>query len=85
QYRDYRFTVTDDCGNDAEQTLRITRHFDETDPVVADIADYALPGCNTAWPTEVSTTFTDNCGAGGETSGSVDGVLIGSGSVDECT
>ncbi|UOK43613.1 MULTISPECIES: HYR domain-containing protein [Flavobacterium] len=84
QFRIYRFSVTDDCGNDAEQTVRITRRFDETDPIVADVPDYDLGGCNTPWPTEVSTTFTDNCGAGGQTSGNVAGVLIDSGNVDTC-
>ncbi|MGX7668995.1 hypothetical protein, partial [Flavobacterium pedocola] len=85
QYRNYRFRVTDDCGNIGQRTLRITRHFDETNPIVADVADYDLGGCNTAWPESVSTTFTDNCGVEGQTSGNVAGELTGSGSLDECT
>ncbi|SHJ34223.1 hypothetical protein SAMN05444337_1776, partial [Flavobacterium haoranii] len=85
QYRDYSFTVIDDCNNSSSQTLRITKHYDETAPVVDDIADYDLGGCNTPWPTAVSTTWSDNCGVNGQTSGSIAGVMTAEGSLDACT
>ncbi|WP_208639303.1 hypothetical protein, partial [Tenacibaculum discolor] len=75
QYRDYTFNATDDCGNPAaEVVIRVTRMYDETAPVIADQDDIMLEECNQAWPEVVSTTWTDNCGIGGEKSGSLNGV-----------
>ncbi|MEY8860089.1 hypothetical protein, partial [Tenacibaculum singaporense] len=51
-----------------------TRQYDETAPVIADQDDIMLEECNQAWPEVVSTTWTDNCGIGGETSGNINGV-----------
>jgi hypothetical protein len=51
QYRDYTFNATDDCGNAADQKVRITRQYDMTKPIITPAADYSLVGCNTAWPT----------------------------------
>ncbi|PHN96825.1 hypothetical protein CSC81_12380, partial [Tenacibaculum discolor] len=75
QYRDYTFNATDDCGNPAsEVVIRVTRMYDETAPVIADQDDIMLEECSQAWPEVVSTTWTDNCGIGGEKSGSLNGV-----------
>ncbi|RSK40221.1 hypothetical protein, partial [Mangrovimonas spongiae] len=65
QYRLYTFSVTDACGNDATETVRVSRMYDETDPTIADIDDYMLDGCNTAWPESLDTTWSDNCSDGG--------------------
>jgi len=70
QHRDYTFNVTDNCGNAAvTTTTRVTRQYDETKPVIADLADYTLEGCNAAWPASVTTTWTDNCSQGGTITG----------------
>jgi hypothetical protein len=66
---DYTFNA-DDCGNAADQkTVRITRQYDMTKPIITPAADYSLVGCNTAWPETVSAPWTDNCGVGGAKSG----------------
>ncbi|NNK60324.1 MAG: HYR domain-containing protein, partial [Flavobacteriaceae bacterium] len=65
QSRVYTFTVTDDCGNTDTETTTVTRDYDVTDPEIADLADYTLDGCNAEWPTKLTTTWTDNCAAGG--------------------
>ncbi|WP_372650814.1 SprB repeat-containing protein, partial [Draconibacterium sp.] len=87
QYRDYTFDLTDDCGNAADQkTLRITRHYDMTAPVLDDPTPWDATECNVAWPTTVSVGWTDVCGAmDGQTSGTVDGVMVDEGWVDACT
>ncbi|PKP45241.1 MAG: hypothetical protein CVT94_18585, partial [Bacteroidetes bacterium HGW-Bacteroidetes-11] len=57
QYIDYTFNVSDACGNAAVPTVtRVTRMYDVTDPIIVEVADYTLEGCNTAWPEVVSTT-----------------------------
>jgi lipoprotein-anchoring transpeptidase ErfK/SrfK len=71
QTRLYTFTVTDDCGNVATQTVTVSRKYDETAPVIVDIADYQLAECNAPWPALLTTTWTDNCGVDGQISGSV--------------
>ncbi|MBA4317186.1 MAG: hypothetical protein C0412_02190, partial [Flavobacterium sp.] len=71
QYIDYTFNYTDSCSNQAaSQVTRVSRHYDMTAPVIVDLPDYALEGCNPAWPTVVSTTYTDNC----DDAGSLEGV-----------
>jgi hypothetical protein len=55
------------------KTVRITRQYDVTKPIITPAADYSLVGCNTAWPT-ISAPWTDNCGVGGAKSGNIDGV-----------
>ena len=70
QYIDYAFNVTDDCGNDAEEVIvRVTRMYDETPPVIAELDDIMLEGCNTPWPDAPTTTWTDNCSDGGTITG----------------
>ncbi|MGX7668994.1 hypothetical protein, partial [Flavobacterium pedocola] len=73
----YTATVTysDDCAQSGDCQGTYTVIGDTEAPAIVDIADYALPGCNTAWPESVSTTFTDNCGVEGQTSGNVPGEL----------
>jgi hypothetical protein len=34
-----------------QKTVRITRQYDMTKPIITPAADYSLVGCNTAWPT----------------------------------
>ncbi|MBR9757703.1 MAG: T9SS type A sorting domain-containing protein, partial [Algicola sp.] len=51
--------------NSATETVRVSRMYDETDPTIADIDDYMLPGCNTAWPDDLTTSWSDNCSDGG--------------------
>jgi hypothetical protein len=34
-----------------KKTVRITRQYDMTKPIITSAADYSLVGCNTAWPT----------------------------------
>src|SRR5690606_12072363 len=65
QTREYTFTAEDDCGNDATSSVVITRMYDVTDPVIVEVEDYTLAGCNTDWPMEVPTTWSDNCADGG--------------------
>ena len=77
QYRDYTFEVTDDCGNDATPVVvRVTRTWDVTPPVISDLADYTLEGCNADWPTSVTTTWADNCGSSGSTTGVAGDVTV---------
>ncbi|SHG97750.1 Por secretion system C-terminal sorting domain-containing protein [Flavobacterium fluvii] len=83
QYRDYTFNFTDSCLNVAlTQTTRVSRHFDETAPVIVDKPDVVLEGCNPAWPTVVTTTYSDNCDAGGSINGVAGDVQT---SQDGCT
>jgi hypothetical protein len=60
--------VVDDCGNDAEQLLRITRHFDETDPVIECPDDIVIGVCD-EFPAIVTPQATDNCGGAVEVVG----------------
>ncbi|MDO8336621.1 MAG: hypothetical protein Q7T74_07675, partial [Candidatus Saccharibacteria bacterium] len=70
QYIDYTFNFTDPCLNQAvSQVTRVSRHYDMTAPVIVDKPDVVLEGCNPAWPTVVTTTYTDNCDAGGSING----------------
>ncbi len=82
QYRLYTFTMTDDCGNSATETTRVTRAYDMTDPEITDIEDYQLEGCNQEWPQFLSTTWADNCSSGGSINSDA-GVDDGS-SEDDC-
>ncbi len=65
QYRLYTFTVTDNCGNRDTETTRIAREYDMTDPMIVDVPNFSLVGCNTPWPTFLATIWTDNCATGG--------------------
>ncbi|NNL32200.1 MAG: T9SS type A sorting domain-containing protein, partial [Flavobacteriaceae bacterium] len=38
---------------------------DETAPEIADVPDFQLDTCNEDWPTKLTTTWSDNCAAGG--------------------
>ncbi len=71
QTRLYTFTATDDCGNIATKTVTVSRKYDMTAPAIVDIADYQLAECNAPWPALLATTWTDNCGVNGLTSGSL--------------
>lgn len=83
QYRDYSFIVSDDCGNSSTPVIvRVNRQSDETNPEITDIADYSLEGCNAEWPSFLTTTWTDNCAAGGSINSDA-GVSDGT-SVDGC-
>jgi c-di-GMP-binding flagellar brake protein YcgR len=83
QYIDYTFNVTDDCGNAAVPVvIRITRQYDETLPVIQDQEDVVLEGCNAPWPSEVTTTWSDNCSEGGTISGVAGAVMLG---LDGCS
>ncbi|MFK2821155.1 gliding motility-associated C-terminal domain-containing protein, partial [Flavobacteriaceae sp. LMIT009] len=66
QYRSYKFTATDSCGNTSIIYTRIERRFDETPPEIVTVEDYMLEGCNADWPEHLTTTWTDNCDEGGE-------------------
>ena len=68
QYRDYTFNVMDNCGNAAIPAVtRVTRHFDETDPVItcpANVQKVVAESGRSATLThaEIGTaTATDNC------------------------
>jgi hypothetical protein len=53
-----------DCGNAADQkTVRITRQYDMTKPIITPAADYSLVGCNKLAHNR-KCTLTDNCGVG---------------------
>jgi len=65
QYRLYTFNITDDCGNSDEETTRVSREYDMTDPEIVDVDDYQLAACNDPWPTLLTTDWTDNCSEGG--------------------
>ena len=65
QSRVYTFSVEDACGNDATATTIVSRTYDVTPPAIVDVADYSLEGCAADWPT-LTTTWTDNCSAGGD-------------------
>jgi hypothetical protein len=36
------------------------------DPAIVDVPDYKLQGCSPNWPANLSTSWTDNCAAGGD-------------------
>ncbi|KAF0199255.1 MAG: hypothetical protein FD170_3919 [Bacteroidetes bacterium] len=61
--RTYR--VSDDCGNFIDVQQNLLRRVDNEVPVISDLPDYTLTNCNEAWPVSVTTTWTDNCSAGG--------------------
>ncbi|MBW6490324.1 MAG: T9SS type A sorting domain-containing protein [Lentimicrobium sp.] len=54
-------TAATDCGPDATCSVTYTWTDDTQAPVITDLADITLPGCNTPWPPAPTTTFTDNC------------------------
>jgi hypothetical protein len=84
QSRDYTFSVTDDCGNETEMVVTVSREFDETPVALDPIEDYTLEECNADWPEYLTTNWTDNCGVGGETSGTLDSDGGGMVSTDGC-
>ena len=63
--RVYTFTVMDACGNPDTETTIVTRASNANPPQIVDIPNYTLPGCNPAWPTTLTTTWTGSCGGGG--------------------
>ncbi|MFT0156613.1 hypothetical protein VBY68_08285, partial [Tenacibaculum ascidiaceicola] len=66
QYRDYTFNATDDCGNPAsEVVIRVTRMYDETNPVIVDLPE-SLELCDEGLPEMLNARWTDNCSAGGD-------------------
>ncbi|MFD0977701.1 hypothetical protein, partial [Salinimicrobium gaetbulicola] len=84
QSRDYTFSVTDDCGNYSEMVVTVSREFDETPVALTPIDDYMLEDCNAEWPANLTTSWTDNCGVGGQTSGNLDSDGGGEVSTDGC-
>ncbi|TVR40231.1 MAG: hypothetical protein EA392_04380, partial [Cryomorphaceae bacterium] len=62
------FNVTDDCGNSASAFTYVSRIVDNENPVINTPANFMLDGCNADWPS-LSTTWTDNCSAGGTITG----------------
>uniref|UniRef100_UPI002A7FB5DA T9SS type A sorting domain-containing protein n=1 Tax=Flavobacterium sp. TaxID=239 RepID=UPI002A7FB5DA len=85
QYIDYTFNITDDCENAADAVvIRVSRHYDETKPIIADRDDVVLEGCNAEWPAGLNADWTDNCGINEQTSGEVAGVA-GDIVTDGCT
>ncbi|MEQ8702945.1 MAG: SdrD B-like domain-containing protein, partial [Phaeodactylibacter sp.] len=78
QSRVYTFMVNDDCGAPASAFTTVTRVVDETPPTILNPADFVLPGCNPAWPSEVLAGWVDNCSAGGALVG-VPGPIITNG------
>ncbi len=54
------WTFTDECGRTITYVQNITL-YDNTPPVIVDINDIMVYGCNAAWPDAPTTTFTDNC------------------------
>ena len=79
QTRVYTFTVTDDCGNSDTETTTLSRKYNMTAPVILDVDDYTLTGCNTPWPANLATSWTDNCSGGGNlnSDAGVDGTTSG--------
>jgi hypothetical protein len=52
------------------KTVRITRQYDMTKPIITPAADYSLG----VMLGQRKCTWTDNCGVGGAKSGNIDGV-----------
>ena len=69
QSRTYTVTVTDDCNNSSTKSVVVSRHYDVQGPMIEMIANYTLDNCNDPWPDVVPFDWTDNCGVGGQTSG----------------
>jgi hypothetical protein len=67
----WEFDIEDEFGNIENCEITYTWKEDGIAPVIVDIADYQLAECNAAWPALLTTTWTDNCGVDGQTSGSV--------------
>ncbi|TDQ28928.1 hypothetical protein DFQ07_1309, partial [Tenacibaculum caenipelagi] len=61
-----KYEVSDECEQVkmCERTFTVTP--DETNPEIVDVPDYKLEGCNTPWPENLTTDWTDNCSAGGQ-------------------
>ncbi|MCO6173907.1 hypothetical protein NHF50_02480 [Flavobacterium sp. NRK F10] len=66
--------VSDDCNQSDQCSGTFTVLPDDELPVIVDSGDIDLQGCNTPWPVEVTTSWRDNCGVNGETSGTLYGV-----------
>jgi len=66
QYRLYTFNITDDCGNSDEETTRVSREYDMTNPeiIIPEVEDL----CNDGFPSELWAEWTDNCAEGGNIS-----------------
>ena len=62
------YTVTDGCNNSATVIQRFNIN-DVTEPVIEELEDITLNGCNPEWPANVTTTWTDDCSAGGTITG----------------
>ncbi|KAF0204319.1 MAG: hypothetical protein FD170_224, partial [Bacteroidetes bacterium] len=63
------YSVTDGSNNSINVYQNLIRTVDIDLPVIVDLADYTLVGFNAAWPTSVTTTWTDNCSQGGTITG----------------
>jgi hypothetical protein len=61
----YTYKIKDYCEQTAECTATFTVAPDKTAPEIKDIEDYMLEACNADWPLKLTTSWTDNCSAGG--------------------
>jgi hypothetical protein len=68
------WTFTDECGRTITHTQNITLYDNEA-PVISELDDIILPGCNTAWPAAPTTSWSDNCSAGGIITGVAGSVM----------
>ncbi len=60
------YTITDPLGNISSGCkIKYTWKIDIVAPVITDISDYTLEACNADWPAKLTTSWTDNCQAGG--------------------
>ena len=65
------YYAIDYCGNEQTCEQVFTWKVDVIAPAIVDIVNYQLAECNAPWPAMLTTTWTDNCGVGGLTSGSL--------------
>ncbi len=62
QYRIYTFNVDDECGNAAEEvTVKVTRYYDETAPVLSETPGDITVECDQEIPVAPIVTADDNC------------------------
>ncbi|MEQ1745534.1 MAG: T9SS type A sorting domain-containing protein [Saprospiraceae bacterium] len=63
--RTFNVRATDQCSNIGLCVVTFNWTEDAQPPSIVDISNYSLTGCNPAWPTTLSTTWTDNCTGNG--------------------